>query len=238
MTNRAFEELERRCQALRRKRFLKWALLIVFLLVAVGTIVLMWYMPDKKVVSSKVSQPLQETRLHHDINQSKNIATQDQAIVLNSPDIVPKLSDTKPEKKRATVTKPAKIAPAKVKKIEPVREPKKVTPKEEKPTIKIFVKSVGNETSLLESNRKGEDFDSSLKLSQFYLKAHKYEKAIQYSKRANHFNPSSAKPWLIYAKAKIKQNKRSEAIKALETYLSYFSSDDASNLLISIKGKQ
>ncbi|MDX1810181.1 MAG: CDC27 family protein [Sulfurospirillaceae bacterium] len=261
MTNRAFEDLERRCTALNRKIFLKWFLLIFIILALIGFGLFEFFfvsatqishvVPLKKVENnvSKIKRVIPKLKVvakKIDTNKTilkkeeSNITVkpQDYKTLLLKPNIVIPKINQKIQEVNTTIKKD-KIQP----KVTEVKKDKIVVPDKnislkQADKIHISVTTMPSEESLIETNSKDEDFDSAFKLAQYYFKNQKYEKAIFYSKKANHFNPTSAKPWLVYARAKIKEHKRDEAIKALETYLSYFSSDDVENLLISIKGKK
>jgi tetratricopeptide (TPR) repeat protein len=116
----------------------------------------------------------------------------------------------------------------------PVKKPEqKIEPK-----INIHVRSLEDEQSLLKANKDTENFDTTLKLAKYYYKNAKYQKVVFFAKKASRYKPISFEPWYYYAKAKIKENKKDEAIKAIETYLSYFDSNEAQKLLQEIKNKK
>lgn len=257
MTNRAFEDLERRCVALNRKIFFKWFISILILFGLVCFAIFKIYFTEKKITPAK-NVKRQEKNVSIKQVKRKQVIIVSKKSDINSTLVKKDINESlpKPETYKTLILKPNIVIP----KINQKNKKVNVSKKEENLTqvsvankpkitaidknqsqrvlarVNISIKTMPSEQSLIESNSKDEDFNSALNLSLFYFKSQKYEKAIFFSKRANHYNPSSAKPWLIYAKAKVKQNKSAEAIKALETYLSYFSSDDAENLLISIKG--
>ncbi len=227
MTNRTFEDLERRSTNLNRKKFAKWFLLllavagIIFLVVAN-------FMGNKKLIKQKITVIKQEKIVPIKPKPQKQQPKPTYNTILLKPTIViPKIEKkVKKVQEISKVQKPKEIIREKLK---IVKEPKK---------LKIEVKSLDNEESLLKSYSGDESFNSALKLSDYYFKNKKYEKAIYYSKKANHYKPSSFKPWLIYAQAKIGQNKKEEAIKAIETFLSYFNSNEAEKLLIKLKSNK
>ncbi len=160
--------------------------------------------------------------------KTKEITQKDDydTVLLKPTIVIPKIKVS--QKKQIA---PKKISAIKEKKIEKtVIKPKK--------KFLIQVRSLENKESLLKDNKTSENFDTTLKLSIYYFEKSKFEKAINWSKKANHYKPSSFEPWLIYAKAKIKQGKKEEAVKAVETFLSYFSSPEAEKFLYKIKSKK
>ncbi len=234
MTDRAFEELQRRCKRLNSRRLMKWFLIFVLLAgVAVST-VFNFYIdkPIKKEVSiKKIIKPIKPKtvlpKIKKNIQKSikKKIVKKDRydTIVLKPTIVIPEI----------------KIQP-KVKKIVPKQEIKKpvIIPKEQKPTVDIKVISLKDEQSLLKDNQEHESFKSTLSLAKYYYEHSKYGKSIYFAKKANHYKPSSFKPWKYYAKSKIEQNKKSEAIEAIKQYLSYFDSDEAVKMFQEIGGKK
>ena len=227
MTDRAFEELERRCKKLRNKRLVKWFLALVLLVGVTVFTVFNFYIakPAKKMASiNKIAKPVKPKTVLPKIKKTipkpikKKIVKKDRydTIVLKSTIVVPKV----------------KIQP-KIKKVVVKKEIKKLalTAKMKKQTVDIKVTSLKDEQSLIKDNKEHESFDSSLSLAKYYYEHSKYEKAIYFAKKANRFKPSSFKPWEYYAKSKIRQNKKSKAIEAIKQYLSYFDSDEAVKML-------
>jgi len=121
---------------------------------------------------------------------------------------------------------------------QPVKSPVKKIKQKVESKINIHVRSLEDEQSLLKANKDAENFDTTLNLAKYYYKYEKYQKVVFFAKKANRYKPTSFEPWYYYAKAKIKQNKKDEAIKAIKIYLSYFDSDNAQKLLQEIKSKK
>jgi len=264
MTSRAFIDLEKRSRAINRKRYLRIFIVLLIILIA-GVLAYMEFIKSKKPImkkqisvenkietikkpivdvnTTKIKKPIVDMNVVSikkpviDVNRTKIIKqkvlkkevdkTEKYNTVFLTPTIViPKIK--KPEIKSSRIEKKIDIPKAK-KQLPIIKEKKK---------FNIIVKSLENEDSLLKKNQANENFETTLNLSKYYYKKSKFEKAILWSKKANHYKSSSFKPWLIYAKAKIKQNKKDEAIKAVETFLSYFNSDVAQKFLQNIKGKK
>ncbi|MFK5882473.1 MAG: CDC27 family protein [Sulfurospirillum sp.] len=246
MTDRAFEDLQKRCKKMGIKKFMKIVLSVFLLFLTVIFLCFVYIKinsiePKKSVIRQKKVKIIKKNVSSTTLKQEKSF----------KPKNIPKIKIPQKEKKddyNTVILKPTIIIPKiKTSQMQQVQnlkpkivkkiEPEKKVQKERKKII-IQVRSLRDEASLLKENKTSESFQSTLNLSEYYLKKSKYEKAINWSKKANHYKPSSFKPWLIYAKAKIKQGKKSEAAKAVETFLSYFSSPDAQKFLYEIKGKK
>jgi len=252
MTSKAFVDLEKRSRAINRKKYLRIFILLLIIFI-VSILAYMWFVKSNKLVMQKekfaekkidtIKKPIVNMDVvsakkpvvdvgggkitKQKVSEKEVDKTNKYNTVFLAPTIVmPKIK--KPEIKSSKIEK--KITIPKVKKQLPIIKEKK--------KINIIVKSLENEDSLLKKNQENENFDTTLNLAKYYLEKSKFEKAIFWSKKANHYKPSSFKPWLIYAKAKIKQNKKDEAIKAVKTFLSYFNSDLAEKFLQNIKGKK
>ncbi len=245
MTGRAFEDLQKRCKKMGIRKFLKSTFyLFIFLIFLAFSYFVFIKIDQKDSVKNEAKQEKAkalEKKATDTVLKKKNptkakkiskpmVRKDDYNTVVLKPTIVIPKVDILEKKKKADI-KPQIVE-------ETTQKKEKNPPKVEEKKKKIFiqVRSLEDEESLLRENRANEDFDTTLKLATYYFGESKFEKAITWSKKANHYNPSSFKPWLIYAKAKIKQSKKEEAIKAVETFLSYFTSVDAQKYLLSIKG--
>ncbi len=265
MTNRTFEDLQRRCRNLNRKRWIKRLFILLFLFV-LAAISYFGYINHKKgileksedvVKAKKVTPKQKEIRVIVEKKEKpiKIKKTPEKNITVSKTDEknISKKIETKDnilQSYNTVFLKPTIVIPV-IKKQEQVKKNiNRVIPKEtviesnisivqnqpiKKKKIYIKVKSLEDEESLLKANKAGESFESTMKLSNFYLKKSKFEKAIYWSKKANHYKPSSFEPWLIYAQSKIKQGKKDEAVKAIETFLSYFNSNEGEKYLQSIR---
>jgi hypothetical protein len=235
MTDRAFEELQRRCRKLRHRKIWKWILIFVVFAGVLAVMVFKIYLdkPIKKVIVVKkiVSKPVAPKKIlpKKQIKiPKKKPAKEDtyDTIILKPTIIIPKVKDSK--------NKDTKIVKKEIKK--PIKA--KIPVKNQEQKINIKVTSLKDEQSLLKDNKTNEDFTSTLNLAKYYYDHSKYGKAIFFAKKANRYKPSSFIPWQYYAKAKIKQNKKADAIDAIRQYLSYFDSDVAQKMLAEIGDKK
>ncbi len=250
MTGRAFEDLEKRSRAINRKRYFKiFIILLVIFAICVSAYIA--FIKSKEMVFKKhIFIEKKTDKAEKPVVIKKTIADKNLTKIIKPKEI--KRKTDKVEKYNTVFLKPTIILPkiekqaAKnnkinkkiIKKTDVPKIEKQLPAMQEKKKINITVKSLKDEESLLKENQANESFETTLNLSKYYFKKSKYEKAILWSKKANRYKSSSFEPWLIYAKAKIKQNKKDEAIKAVETFLSYFDSDDARKFLQKIKGQK
>ena len=271
MINSTFEDLERRCKNINRKRYLIWFFTLLTLLIVLVVICFEFFTSKPIAVERDVKQ--NKKSLIKKVEKPKNIVKPEKTKqkpkkVLEKSSIVKKVEAKKvvkkqkreveiKENKKVIQKKSIKydtiflnsniVVPKTIKAKKPKEEIHKTTLKKrsapkksvsiKKKKIIIKVKSLKDEESLLKDNNADENFKTTIKLSNYYFEKLKYQKAIYWSKKANHYKPSSFEPWLIYAKAKIKQHKKPEAIRAVKTFLSYFNSKDARKFLIKIEGK-
>lgn len=226
MTREAFESLEKKCIKLRVVLFAKWFLLLLAV-VAVGIFLFTSFFGKQEIVKQVQKKALQTaipTKVE-ETNETKieaNVSVQYNTVLLKSTVVIPK-----------TVEKKESVhGNSDINKV--INEFKEI----KKNPITMKQTAIQGEAALLQSNSENESFSSVLKLAQYYLEDGQYEKAIEYAIKANHYNRSSFTPWSIYAKAKLKQNKKSDAIKALQSFLSYYVSDEAENLLLDIEEKK
>jgi len=244
MTGRAFGDLEKRSRAINRKKYFKIFIILLLIFVAC-TFAYIEFMKSKQIVLKKnifiekkipkVKKSIINTNITKIIKQKEVKAKIDKIQKYDTVFLKPTITVPKIEKREI---KNIKVNNTTIKKID-IPKIEKVLPNiQEKKKINITVKSLKDEESLLKTNKANESFETTLKLSKYYFEKSKFEKAILWSKKANHFKSSSFEPWLIYAKAKIKQNKKDEAIKAIETFLSYYNSDAARKFLQNIKGQE
>ncbi|MCF6172579.1 MAG: hypothetical protein L3J44_02165 [Campylobacteraceae bacterium] len=221
MTDRAFEDLERRCKKLKQKTFIKWFFGFIFFIIVAGVAVFLKFyesIPIKKTVIIKqnaiTEKKVPKQKIPKKILPKPKRENSYDTITLEPTIVIPKVENIK------------KVTQKVIKKVE-----KKSIEKKEPPKIDIKVTSIKDEQSLLKENKNSENFDTTLDLAKYYYENGKYEKSIYFAKKANHYKPSSFKPWEYYSKSKMKQNKKSEAIASIKQFLSYFNSDDAIKLL-------
>ena len=79
------------------------------------------------------------------------------------------------------------------------------------------------------------DTDDSLFLAKSYYRKGNYKKAEYWALQTNKVNDNIEESWLIFAKSKVKQGQKNEAISILTTYIKKSNSLQAKNLLNKIK---
>ncbi len=260
MLSRTFEDLEKRCKKINRKRYLIW-FFILFLLFAIFGAMYFEFFASKSMLIQKdikhtktniVKKSKNIVKLEKKKEKSKKISQKSslaKKVVKKHKSKIELKKDKKAIEKKSvkynTIFLNPNIVTPKTKSKN--KHIKKSTPKKiktlkndvriKKKKILIKVKSFKEQESLLRDNGINEDFETTLKLSNYYLDKLNYKKAIYWSKKASTYKQSSFRPWFVYAKAKIKQHKKSEAIRAIRTFLSYYDSSDARKFLIKIEGK-
>lgn len=221
MTNTRFEELENRVKKLKQKKYLKISL-VFFLLFGLSYYVIM-NNSSKETVQKKlhvkevVKPKIQKYEaIKQEIKKEKKIV---------------KIEKIKPIVKEKKLYDTIKLSPT----LSLVNTDKIVKIEEEKPQNKkklsLHVKEVKSEDALLERFKVAGDFDSALALAKLYFQKNRFEKSIHWSKKASKLNSGDKTAWLVYAKSKKALNKTEDAIKALQLYLEYFSSDEVTKLL-------
>ena len=94
-----------------------------------------------------------------------------------------------------------------------------VTPKKAKPKIRF---TEMNASKLeIEFTQKAE-LKTALNLAHLYLENKDYEKALQWSFKANAMDKNEPKAWLIYAKAKFALGKKDEAKRVLQGFMKHY----------------
>ncbi len=111
---------------------------------------------------------------------------------------------------------------------------------EEKPRKKMHLDII--ETSSVSAYKdvakrfaQSHDTDDSLFLAKSYYRKGNYKKAEYWALQTNKVNDTIEESWLIFAKSKVKQGQKNEAISILTTYIKKSNSLQAKNLLYKIK---
>jgi len=76
---------------------------------------------------------------------------------------------------------------------------------------------------------------TALLISEYYYDKADFKSSLKWAIEASKIDAKASKPWVMYARAKSKSGDVAIAIKALQTYLSEFYSDEASLLLDELK---
>lgn len=250
MTSSRFEDLQRRCQRLKRIRIIKIVLFFTAISLMIGCYFYL-YQPITNVSSStnasmlqaeapsnipqaEKSMPAKSTQ-EEKKNSDENLSYENEKQAYDTLLLAPKVKHTQ----ALDVPSEEKIV------LEPPKQDMKdftlneelKAPSETKKVLNMSVKSLGLEESLLKSFRSNNTFKTAYDLAQYYFEAKEYPKAIAWSKEASKLEPTSDKPWIIYAKAKFHLGDKTEAVRALELFLSYASSKEAQELLNFYKGQ-
>jgi len=230
MTNARFEDLEKRVRKLKLKRYVK-----IFLLLATVTGV-GFFVQNNMYLTGK------QKPLHVKTILVKPLKTKQVISPKKIKEIVIIKEDAKYETLNLSprINLPKKVVHKQVVKKKVVIK-KEIIVKEEKvfkKKISLHVKEVKTEDVLLARFKSSGDFDSTMSLARFYFKEKKFVNSIFWSKKASKLSSSDDSSWLIYAKSKYAIGKKKEAIKALELYLQYFSSDDIMRLVQQYRSKK
>lgn len=258
MTNSRFEDLERRCQKIKRARIAKVVLTCAFITVFVFGYMYFTLKVDSIDAIQVVSEiaPLQNTNTTMSaiekvvqvpqVESSKEVQTQseDNSTMMDpkydtlmlSPNIKNNINSNKktPLEEKINLDPPTKTTGM----LDFDGKEEKRTAEETKKIINLSVKSMGEEEALLKNFQSSNNFKTAYSLAEFYFNKKEYTKAISWAKDSSKLEPTSDKPWIIYAKSKFYLGDKSEAIRSLEVFLAYTSSKEVKDLLIFYKGQQ
>lgn len=212
MTHNRFEELQRRCKALQRKRFLKVAGLILFSFIA-----LFWVYSMREPITP-IAIVLPEPSLPEVIvetNESQVVSAPLEA------EVIPEVDEFK---------EPILF-------LEPKFKPT-TTPKLPQKEIQEANRLLKMEHTLLEAFNHSATYESAYALAHFYFERKSYLEAIVWAKKANKLNPNLDQTWLIYAKSKFSLGEKEEAISSLERIIGYIKSEELRDLLDFYKGQR
>lgn len=248
MTNSRFEDLERRCQKIKRIRVAKIVLVCIFISLSVfgyfyislkvnvdtNTI------PEISLPELDIKPPVKEVKVELPIEAKTQIIEENTTIETQNYDTLMLAPIVKNSSKKAVPVE-EKInldPPGKLENMSDFSGKEERTPEETKKIINMSVKSLGNEEAFLKNYRSNNSFKTAFDVAQFYFDTKEYRKAITWSKEASKFDPTSDKPWIVYAKSKFYLGEKAESIRSLEVFVGYFSSKDAKDLLNFYKGQQ
>ncbi len=226
MINSRFEDLQRRCNSIYRKKLLQKLLIIFFaIFICTGS----WYLYENlyKAKQQKILIKKQTVlRKKQIIIKPKKI----QPIKRKTLILVPQINIQKLKvPKKAEIKKIKKELHQLSMTLKTQEIPKKKV--ESKIKFKINLINSNEETILLKNFRISKKYTIALKLSNYYLLNKDYKKAIFWAKNASRLDSTKAKPWIIYAKSKHALGEKKEAIDSLQTFLNYFYSKEANALL-------
>lgn len=228
MISSRFEELQSRCQKIRKRKIVKITATVVFLsaVIAAGYL----YTRDnhaffyKKTVIKK-EQPLKTANKKIETNtKSQKNVTLKLKPVINIPKVKAKSLKTNVAKPKAVITPKVKID-------QPEAAEKKSVKKPKKPLLQITTSTADTKTVLLKNYSVKKDYTSALRLAEYFLKKRDFLKALYWAKNANKLDSTKENSWIIYAKAKYALGKKEDAIDSLKTFLNIFYSKNADELL-------
>jgi len=97
---------------------------------------------------------------------------------------------------------------------------KKIVKKDEKKPI-LKSREV-NLMALINNFENEKSYEDAIKISQILYNKGNFQKAIDWSFKANSINPSDYQSWLLYAKSLYKMNRKNKAIKVLNGYINNY----------------
>jgi tetratricopeptide (TPR) repeat protein len=225
-----FFELEKRCKRYHKKRYIKFFIIPIILLLIL--LALAYYTLNITTATNKIEKKIEynktkiidknitynEKIIKKELNKTieQNI-TKDQ-ISLEKEDKIPVLAP----KINLDMIDTKKIETNK-KTIEKKEEKEKTKPKKEDSKIVISTQELPS-------------FDTSFKLMNVYFEDGDYEKSKEWAVKASKMQPQNEDIWKVYALSLYKLNKKDKAIKVLKTYLKYRKSTKIENILKSIEG--
>ncbi len=236
MTNTRFEDLEKRAKALKVKQYIK-VFVVLSTLLAIGYYVISIKQLKKvdnplhvnKTVKMQEPKPTPKVQKYEAVIQAKpepkavekKIIVEKKEIQYDTIKLSPTINLGNKETLETKSNEEIKIE----------KEPKRNK-------ISLKVKEVKSEEALLERFKVAGDFESAMGLANLYFEEKKFEKSIYWSRKASKLTSGDEIAWLVYAKSKHALSKTDEAIKALQLYLEYFSSEEIEKLLKLYRNKK
>ena len=230
MNNARFDDLEKRVKTIKLKKYIKLSI-IFSMFVVVSYFIVSINQPNvvdkplhvKKIAKKELQKETPKVQQFEPIKQEKKEEKKVEKKVEKKEIIVKEVNeyDTIKLSPKLNLSNSIKKDVVEVKK-------EKITKKSK---ISLRVKEVKSEDALLERFRAAGDFDSAMGLAHLYFDKQNFEKSIYWSKKASKLRSGEESAWLVYAKSKKALDKTEDAIKALQLYLEYFSSESIEKLL-------
>lgn len=237
MISSRFEELERRCKSIKRRKIAKiilFIILISFIFVAIYFLAKGNYLGLHKEITIKKEHPKSikiENKKENYQKKIHNIQEQNNTPSLKLEPMIniPKLNEKTVDK---DVVKAKKVIAAKPKTDKSmIKKEVKSVKKEKKPLLTITTTVTDTKTILLKNFTVKKDYSSALKLAEYFLKKEDFTKALYWAKIANKLDSTKDSSWIIYAKAKYALGEKEDAIESLKTFLNIFYSKNIDKLL-------
>lgn len=244
MTNNRFEDLEKKAKKIEHKALFKNFLIFVILSGVVFLFYRLYFSPEitqvipEPVLKEAQIEPKKEILLKEEpplAEESPQVVVAEEVLAVENntttyDTVSLKLSIPQEELINIEATKPIEQKTIQSKEISKVAETSKTN------DFIMEVKSADKEEILLRDYSTSKSFETAIELASIYFEKKNFKKAVFWSKEASRIHPESPRPWMIYAKAKHELNLDSDAIKALENYLSFFSSQEVAEFLNTLKG--
>jgi len=221
MTNNRFEELEKRCKSIKRRKIIKYVLFIIIFILGCSAIFIIKSYVNKNG-QTKIKRMVSVTKVIKKVAPKQDSFSLKLEPVINIPKVI--------EQPKKTVIKQKQKEQKRVK-LDNVIKDNNIQKKQIKPILKIITKDADEETVLLKNYSVNKDFTSVLKLANYYYNNKDYKKALYWAKNANKLDSSKDDSWIIYAKSKYALGQKKDAIDSLETFLNIFYSKKANSLL-------
>ena len=226
-----FLELERKCKKRRVFKFLKFILLLFFLLSVVLSIYLFLYKKDflvkkqeQKLIKDNTKKEVENKKIKNKNNKNKDDKNNKKD---ENNKKIDKMLELKFEVNFQELYQSYKnrIASKPKKENQLKRETKKeVVEKKDQVKEAIVIKS-----------KNLPSYDVCIKLAKEYYEKGDYKQALKWAKNANIQDNKRAGSWIITAKTLYKMGKKDEAIKLLEIYYSYTKNEKIKNLIKNMK---
>lgn len=229
MTPNYFNDLEKRCAKLRRKRLIQIGASAVVILMACAY-VLKAYLPTPNSSHTITQNPPQITTVPKvPLNETPK---KEESSAQETIRVIPPIEENTTLKTDITPTvSQQEILFLQVKGV----HTRESLPQEESQEA---LRALEEERRLLQRFDENQTFENANTLAEYFQSIKSYKETMEWAKKASIYDPSSPKPRLLYAKALFSSGRKDEAISSLELFLSYIKSSEVEALLNFYKGQQ
>ena len=212
-----YDELEK----LYYKKKLKKYLFYSFIFIAISFIGFFIYKEiNKHIKTEQISNHIKIKTIQPK-SKLKNKKEIKNKLTLNP--MIPKINDFK-------ITKPKVTKPQKHQKVEkkPIKKqiPKIIQPPKPKIIIKVSENSDNSLSNLINNFSLLKDYSIAIKIAEIYFNHKKYNKTIEWAKKANEINSEDERSWLLYAKSLVQLGKINKAKELLQAYLQNYDKNE------------
>ena len=127
--------------------------------------------------------------------------------------------------KKVEVKKDIKIKKKELKPVKVIKKAEVKTKIVQKPQKNLITSKEVNVILLMNKFESQKTYENAIKIAQILYNKGNFQKAIEWSFKANTINPSDYKSWLIYGQSLYKLGKRTKAIKILSGYINNYGSN-------------